>query len=213
MQKQVGDTTKIKDFTISNVAGKQCIRAQYQVTGELPVEVLQFMLQHKDKTFVVTLGSGQRNFEKNRPIFDSIISSFQFDATPTTSTRPSTTTGIRPSPSTGQSAGRAQQTAVSATDLMRAYKENKIAADAKYKGKRFVVQGTIIDFGSINAGPYVALEAGEMIADVRCIFLSRDTSSLSSLRKGQSIRIEGIGDGELMGFVSLKNCSIVGASL
>jgi len=34
---------------------------------------------HKDRAFTVTATDLQQNFEKNRPVFDSILGSFQFD--------------------------------------------------------------------------------------------------------------------------------------
>jgi hypothetical protein len=72
---------RFKDFGIRRFAGKECVYQNIQITTEegLNLELLQFSFHHGSNTLVISCGGGQRNFEKIRPVFDSIISSFQFD--------------------------------------------------------------------------------------------------------------------------------------
>ena len=70
----------IKDFGIKRIDNKQCLFVHYQgTTRGIPFEILSFMFLHKDKTFTIGIGGDQTSFGKNRPIFDSIINSFQFE--------------------------------------------------------------------------------------------------------------------------------------
>ena len=71
----------IKNFEIRKIGGKECLFCHYQGTlGEgVHVEQLQFLFQHGDKTFIVTLSDSQANFRKNRSLFNSIAGSFRFE--------------------------------------------------------------------------------------------------------------------------------------
>ena len=91
---------------------------------------------------------------------------------------------------------------------MQAYVNNKVAADMQYKGKTFVVEGTVNEIGSAFNRQYVTLQTGELMFSVQCFFSSNAASSLASLQKGQSIRIKGRGNGA-MGNVLVENCSVV----
>jgi len=74
------DNVQIKDFGIRKIGGIECLFCHYQATvEEKNIEVLSFMFMYKGKEFLVRAMDGQGNFDKNRAIFDSIISSFQFD--------------------------------------------------------------------------------------------------------------------------------------
>jgi len=72
---------QFKDFGIKSIANKECLfsHCQYTMQKNLHCEALQVLFLHKNKTFIVTFGDSQANFNKNRPVFDSIISSFQFE--------------------------------------------------------------------------------------------------------------------------------------
>ena len=71
----------VRDFEIRVINGKETVYFHHQGTvGEdLRLETIQLFFQHRNKTFVVTIIDGQTNFNRNRPIFDSIIGSFRFD--------------------------------------------------------------------------------------------------------------------------------------
>ena len=99
--------------------------------------------------------------------------------------------------------------AVSATDLMQAYEDNQIAADAKYKGKILIVKGTINKMGGDNQ-PSVLLDTNNIAWGIQCVFPRESVSSLASLRTGQTIRIEGKCNGRRYNAsVVLQDCSIV----
>jgi len=71
---------KIKDFGITKIGDKDCLRCHFQATvGEAwHLEILHLVFLHKDKTFIVRAEDKQTNFEKNINTFKGILGSIQF---------------------------------------------------------------------------------------------------------------------------------------
>jgi len=88
---------------------------------------------------------------------------------------------------------------LSAKKLYSEYDRNEIAADAKYKGKKIVVTGTIRSLGiDILGDPYIELIGGGGFLDgVECVFPKSEQSSLIHLIKGQKVSVKGIVSGML----------------
>ena len=76
---------KIIDYDIKQIGGKNALFSHFQATVDegaakgMALEVLLYLFQHEEKTFRIMLCCRQDKIEKNRPIFDSIISSFKFE--------------------------------------------------------------------------------------------------------------------------------------
>lgn len=100
---------------------------------------------------------------------------------------------------------------VSASGLLKAYKDNEIAANEKYKGKRLIVSARI---GSTEAGmgdePYLVLNAGgEYEFSKPQAHLAEDQhGAAASLKKGQAVTLECIGNSEVAGTPMLKDCRV-----
>lgn len=95
-----------------------------------------------------------------------------------------------------------QVVAVSAGELLTAYKENEVAADAKYKGKWVEVSGVV---GSIKKGimdsVYVTVEepgSRYTFQSVQCHLIESETAKAAALAKGSRIKIRGKVDGLMM---------------
>jgi len=98
---------------------------------------------------------------------------------------------------------------VTASKMLADYEANGVAADALYKNKIVEVSGTIKDISKdILDTPYIALESGDMIFSVQCMFDKSDQSELASLSKNTKITLRGKVSGKL-GNVLVKDCSIV----
>jgi len=76
----------IMSFGIKNIDERKYLFCHFQhttvrqSTGEdRRVEQINAYFLHKDMFFVVSVSDAPDNFGKNRPVFDSIINSFQFD--------------------------------------------------------------------------------------------------------------------------------------
>lgn len=100
---------------------------------------------------------------------------------------------------------------ISAVQLSEEYNANKVAADAKYKGKTLEISGVIDNIGKdIVDTPYVTLKGRELsLFGVQCMFGKTDEPKLATLSKGRNITLRGEMSGELIGNVVVRSCQIV----
>jgi len=101
-----------------------------------------------------------------------------------------------PSPQVASSGDAPQPVALA--DLAGAYQNNEIAANKKYKGKRLVMDVAPTDFGEGKTGkPFFMASSGALgnVSDAAFGFSPADSNQISSLKKGQRIRVEGFCDG------------------
>lgn len=120
--------------------------------------------------------------------------------------------------SSGASTGNTQEAVpetaliVTASKLTSDYKDNEVAADAKYKDKLLEISGTVDTIGKdILDTPYIAFQTDnqyEIIDRVQCMFGKDDIATLSQVTKGQKITLRGTGAGKL-GNIEVKGCKIV----
>ncbi len=99
---------------------------------------------------------------------------------------------------------------VTAAELIRAYKANEVSADERYKDVPLAVSGTVDSIGKdILDNMYVTLKGDEKyeFTSVQCIFSDEHKSALSSLTKGDHVRVVGICKGKL-GNILLRECSL-----
>lgn len=99
---------------------------------------------------------------------------------------------------------------VSAGELLRAYQENGVAADQRFKRKFLEVTGpvTTIDSNLIGSGSYVVLGDSSTFTGVQCFFDRSSNSTLARLRKGQVVTIRGVGNGTAIN-VLVSDCVVV----
>lgn len=100
---------------------------------------------------------------------------------------------------------------VTALALSTAYKDNEVAADAKYKGQTVEITGTVDTIGKdILDTPYIALATTQyaIIDRIQCMFSKSDEPQLAAVTKGQSITLRGEVTGKI-GNVIVNGCSIV----
>ena len=130
----------------------------------------------------------------------------------TTSTR--TDTQSRRTASASSSTARPADPAniaISASQLVAAYKENEVAADRRFKDKIIVATGKIERIGKdIIDSPYVLLsgEPADSFRSVQASFGLGDERALELLQTGQLVTLQCRGRG-LMMHVQLDRCSIV----
>ncbi len=100
---------------------------------------------------------------------------------------------------------------VTALALSTAYKDNEVAADAKYKGQTVEITGTVDTIGKdILDTPYIALATTQyaIIDRVQCMFSKSDETQLATVSKGQNITLRGEVSGN-SGNIIVNGCSIV----
>lgn len=88
------------------------------------------------------------------------------------------------------------------------YKENEIAADQKYKGKKLKLTGQISRIGQdiINT-PYIIIEV-KTFDGIRLDFKSSEKEKLANLSTGQTITVIGKCKGKIILDVNLEDCVI-----
>jgi hypothetical protein len=95
---------------------------------------------------------------------------------------------------------------VSASGLWAIYEHNEIKADSLFRDKFFAVAGPIIKIGKgIEGSPYVAIETGDPIFVVQCLFSEKAEKMLAKLHPGMSVTVAGTGSGKF-GNVLLRDC-------
>ena len=122
--------------------------------------------------------------------------------------RSSPTPGV---PDTSRDVPRAQENVetVSLEDLLSAYKNNEVAADARYKGRRVSVNGLVGEIKKdILDNPYVTLGYGREfeIPEVQCMLAPSMSVKAVQLQKRQTLTLEGRVDGLLFN-VLLRDCT------
>ena len=98
---------------------------------------------------------------------------------------------------------------VTANQLYRAYDNNEISADNKYKGKKLAVTGRISDISEVLGSINVDLKTGDGIGwtKVSCTMKNRD--DVARLRKGQKVTIIGTCTGLTLNIsIDLDDCEI-----
>lgn len=105
------------------------------------------------------------------------------------------------------------QFSTTAHDIASAYNENAVAADAKFKGKRFRVVGVITDINTnILANPYLVLDGGvNGFSDPQFDFDKSDISAFTHLRKTMHVTLICTGQGDIVKTPMSDNCSMEAA--
>jgi hypothetical protein len=103
----------------------------------------------------------------------------------------------------------AKATKVDAADLIRAYKDNEVSADDKYKGKWVKVSGIVGEIKKdITDSIYVTIGTGKQFEFpiVQCFAAKGQAKKAGKLKRGDRITAKGRVDGMLMN-VLVKECT------
>lgn len=97
--------------------------------------------------------------------------------------------------------------AIDAKSLTKAYDENELAADGKFKGKMVVVTGKISNIAETLGNVTVSLEGHNMIVDVVCSFPESEKAAVAKLKKGGQASFMGTVTGSTAGlYVEMEKC-------
>jgi len=100
---------------------------------------------------------------------------------------------------------------IPADDLYRAYGENRIAADQRYKNQTVVVSGIVggVSVGGQYPDPIVALRVGSVKTGVLCDLDRDQLKEAAALKPGQRVVIEGKCEGVDAGVLIIRDCVIL----
>lgn len=93
-------------------------------------------------------------------------------------------------------------------ELYMAYRDNEVAADEKYKGKKIAITGEIENIGKdMMDDPYVSFNV-DVLENVTCYFGKNSNKTLSRLNKGQVVTLLGECRGITLQNIVLQKCSL-----
>lgn len=100
---------------------------------------------------------------------------------------------------------------ITAQTLASAYEANTVAADARFKGKRFKINGTVSDINTDFTGaPYVTLRGGvNQFMEPQFGFEKSESEQLVSLRKGSKVTFVCTGRGDVAKTPISKDCNLL----
>jgi len=88
---------------------------------------------------------------------------------------------------------------VTAAEIARAYNDNTVAADQRFKDKKFVVSGTIVEINtSFTGSPYLTLRGGvNEFMEPQFSFDDSFNDQIAKLKKGMKIKMTCEGEGDI----------------
>lgn len=127
----------------------------------------------------------------------------------TDTSKPSTKTDQTSSSEDNKADPEEKPVEITAKDLTKAYEENELAADGKYRDKTLAVSGKISSIAETLGNVTVSLEGHNGIVTVMCSFEEDQKANVMKLKKGQNVTLIGKGDGSTGGLYSgLKACKV-----
>jgi len=99
---------------------------------------------------------------------------------------------------------------IAASELAFAYEQNTVAADARFKGKRFKISGVITNINTgITGKPYVVLQGVNQFMGPQFQFAKESNEALARLQKGMLITMVCTGRGDVAKTPMSDKCSLV----
>jgi hypothetical protein len=94
--------------------------------------------------------------------------------------------------------------ASAAAQLVKAYKDNPIAADAEYRDKPITVTGTVTNIDrEMMQHPYLIIDDA-----IQCVFPKESEANVANLKKGQRVTVTGEVKGKHFIRVLIEDCAL-----
>lgn len=95
-------------------------------------------------------------------------------------------------------------------DMAADYDANTIAADAKYKGRRVTLTATVGDISTDVANNAFLMLRGQSPGSpsVRAVLQDSQRPAAATLARGQTVRVDCTGDGDVLKRPQLKSCTV-----
>ena len=100
---------------------------------------------------------------------------------------------------------------VTAPEMYRDYDANEVSADEKYKGKVIAISGKVVAIrqNSFNDDEIQVHLKGGDYSSVDCKFSAKHKAEAAALKKGDKVKIKGLGAGKEVLGPALEGCSII----
>ena len=117
-------------------------------------------------------------------------------------------TNTAPAPTTAPTVqAPAPNAVIQVRDLSTEFKTDPKGAEAKYKGKEIVIEGTVKDTKLQFGAPTVFLRESEDLPGIRCFFYDASTDT-KDLKEGQKIKVKGTIDNGDNVTITASKCSL-----
>lgn len=95
-------------------------------------------------------------------------------------------------------------------DMAADYDANTVAADAKYKGRRVTLTGTVGDISTDVANNAFLMLRGQSNASAtaRAVLQDSQRQAAAAIERGQTVRVLCTGDGDILKRPQLKSCTL-----
>lgn len=100
---------------------------------------------------------------------------------------------------------------VTSANISKAYSENEVSADVKYKGKLIEISGKVasVDNGTFDNEMIVRISDGKYdINNTWCYMKESEREKVLAFKKGQQVVLIGKGDSATLGSPVLKDCTV-----
>ena len=99
------------------------------------------------------------------------------------------------------------QLSVTAAEFAQAYADNTVAADQKFKEKRFTVTGVVDDINTdIMGRPYLVLRGGQAFLAPQFVFAKDQANYAAGLKKGARVILICVGLGDIAKTAMAGDC-------
>ncbi len=96
---------------------------------------------------------------------------------------------------------------ISSKDLLATYKRNEIAADNRFKGKFFIIKGSVSEISKdFSNSPFLQLNTNNQFSKVHAYIDKHEVANLADIERGNRISLICEGNGIVMGSPILKSC-------
>jgi ribosomal protein S1 len=98
-----------------------------------------------------------------------------------------------------------------AAEISKAYADNTLAADKKYKGKTFIVTGTVAEINTdMFDRAYLILKGGvNQFMEPQFVLDDAEKDKAASLAKGQAVKLKCLGKGDIAKTPMSEDCQII----
>ena len=95
-------------------------------------------------------------------------------------------------------------------DLAASYHENTVAADQKFKGKKFKISGSVVDINTdVLGNPYITMHGGiSEFLEPQFKFDESDSAKIATLKKGSKVTLICVGNGDVAK-TPMSDCSML----
>lgn len=96
-----------------------------------------------------------------------------------------------------------------ASEIAKAYADNAVAADEKYKNKAFVVTGSVADIKTDDHAVIILEDDADSLMGPHFTLADSEKNKAAELKKGQKVKLQCFGNGEIAKVAHSEDCELL----